>query len=141
MTKPTAFIGSSGSARQVARLVGRTLEETVCVDPWPIALPQGRTIFESLIAKAKTADFAVFVFVPEDTVQRPDRKPYLSIRDNVLFEFGLFLGELGPDRTFAIMPRGAEGDLPADLRGSLDHLRSRGQRARAFYRDCVCIRR
>ena len=104
MTKPTAFIGSSGSARQVARLVGRTLQETVSVDPWATALPQGRTIFESLIAKAQTADFAVFVFGLR-TPSSGQTARRICRFETTCSSSGLFLGELGPDRTFAIMQR------------------------------------
>lgn len=39
-----------------------------------------------------------------------------SIRDNVLFEFGFFMGALGRKRVFGISPR-SELKLPSDLRG------------------------
>ena len=117
--QPTVFIGSSGNAVHLVGMVSGALSRIAKPDPWPGALPQTRTIFESLMEKAHAVDFAVFVFQPEDMLKKPDGETYLAIRDNVLFEFGLFLGALGRERTFAIMPKEAERHLPADLRGVL----------------------
>jgi len=42
-----------------------------------------------------------------------------AVRDNVLFELGLFIGRLGKDRNFIILPKGYEENLhrPTDLLG------------------------
>jgi predicted nucleotide-binding protein len=47
-----------------------------------------------LIKKSKTKDFGVFVFSADDI--RGDL--FKSSRDNIVFEFGLYIGEIGFDR-------------------------------------------
>ena len=43
----------------------------------------------------------MFVFAPVDTVTtREEIHP--AVRDNVIFEVGIFMGELGIDRTFVV---------------------------------------
>jgi Predicted nucleotide-binding protein containing TIR-like domain len=82
---------------------------------------------EALLAEARTSDFAVFVFAPDDQVSIRG-EVFSVVRDNVLFELGLFIGALGRDRCFIV--RSAEGPmrLPSDLDGltplTYDHRRS-----------------
>jgi predicted nucleotide-binding protein len=58
----------------------------------------------------------VFVFSPDDiTVMRG--KESSTIMDNVIFEFGLFVGRLGRDRVYLIVPEGNDFHLPTDLLG------------------------
>jgi Predicted nucleotide-binding protein containing TIR-like domain len=63
--------------------------------------------------------FALFVALPEDLLKKGGTE-YHTVRDNVLFEMGLFLGHLGRERVFLIAPQGA-GDAklhrPTDLTG------------------------
>src|SRR5439155_23012112 len=61
--------------------------------------------------------FGIFVFAPDDlTVMR--RKQYLTVRDNVIFEAGMFVGRLGRLRTFLIAPEESRRlRLPSDLLG------------------------
>ncbi len=45
-------------------------------------------------------------------------KEHHAVRDNVLFELGVFIGHLGIDRSFIVTPRGTENfHLPSDLLG------------------------
>lgn len=119
LAKPQVFIGSSGSAYQLALNVAAALKGVALPDPWNDSLELTRTIFDELVTKANQVDFAVFVFQPDDLVERHDGKTYKAVRDNVLFEFGLFLGVLGRGRTFGLMPEGAQTSLPADFGGVL----------------------
>jgi Predicted nucleotide-binding protein containing TIR-like domain len=73
---------------------------------------------ENLMDHLRQFDFAVFVFHPEDAVNiRGDDK--LAVRDNVLFELGLFMGKLGRERNFFVQPVGSKLSmhLPSDLSG------------------------
>ena len=72
----------------------------------------------ALVDRTKQTDFAVFVFHKDDkTIIRGSA--YSSVRDNVLFELGLFIGALGIDKCFLLMPQSVEGEfrLPTDLAG------------------------
>jgi predicted nucleotide-binding protein len=63
-----------------------------------------------------TYDFAIFVFTPDDQLQmRGETRPVA--RDNVLFELGLFIGQLTRKRSFVVHPSGKAVSLPSDLAG------------------------
>ena len=56
---------------------------------------------EALVRMLDRFDFAVLVITPDDVVSiRGDIRQ--APRDNVMFELGLFMGRLGPARTFAV---------------------------------------
>ena len=77
----------------------------------------GNSYLEDLLKAVDTYDFAVFVFAPDDlTTMRATRRA--SVRDNVLFELGLFMGRLGRHRAFWLVPRGKDQPkIPSDLEG------------------------
>ena len=75
--------------------------------------PGGYTL-DSLIATAASVDFAVLVATPDDTtVSRGEATP--SARDNIVLEFGLFVGALGRTRTYLLST--GELKLPTDVLG------------------------
>jgi len=71
---------------------------------------------EALLAQAMSSDFGVFVFAPDDEV-RIRGKEHGVVRDNVLFELGLFIGALGRSRCFIVQADKVEMRLPSDLDG------------------------
>jgi predicted nucleotide-binding protein len=56
------------------------------------------------------------VFGADDKVVSRHRESD-SPRDNVVFELGLFMGDVGPDRAFVVKPRGVALKIPTDLLG------------------------
>jgi len=101
------FIGSSTESKTIAEYVQDRLEGPVNAEVWDQGIGEpGTGILENLVQKAPTFDFALMVFGADDvTTSRGERE--LSVRDNVLLEFGLFLGHLGKERTFFCMTRGS----------------------------------
>ena len=71
---------------------------------------------DELEAELDDSDFAIAVAHADDTViTRDDEWP--TIRDNVILEFGLFMGRLGRRRAFLMEPRDGDLKLPSDLAG------------------------
>lgn len=79
---------------------------------------KGRTIIEKFEEHADVR-FAVVLLTPDDVGAVKDRKSDLlpRARQNVVFEFGYFIGRLGRDRVCAL----AKGDIerPSDSDGIL----------------------
>lgn len=91
---------------------------------WPRLLYGRKGIFkltksylESLLDALEDTEFGLFIFGPDDVIRiRGTEMP--TTRDNVVFELGLFIGHLGRDRSFILMPKGsADFHLPTDLLG------------------------
>ncbi len=116
MKKPRLFIGSSSESYDVASACNACLDRKVEVTIWDKIFNSGGDTLTSLTSKAKDVDFALFIFRPEDlTVMRDNPKP--TVRDNVIFELGLFIGALGKERCFILKPRNEELHMPTDLLG------------------------
>lgn len=62
------------------------------------------------------SDFALAIAQPDDVV-RSRKKMQPTLRDNVLFELGLFMGKLTRHRAILIHPRVSSLKLPSDLHG------------------------
>lgn len=117
MSKPRVFIGSSVEGLNVAYAVQQNLLHEAEVTVWDQGVFElSRTTIESLTKALSDSDFAVFVFSPDDLIRIRDLTKS-SVRDNVLFEFGLFIGRLGRDRVFFLLPSAGELHLPTDLLG------------------------
>ncbi len=118
--KPRVFIGSSVAALRIANIAQRELVHSAQPEVWTNDHFHSRdTPIESLFRLLDQFHFALFVALPEDVTTKGGTD-YHTVRDNVLFEMGLFLGRLGRDRVFLITPL-SEGDaklhLPSDLTG------------------------
>src|SRR5262245_60901304 len=115
---PTLFIGSSSESLGVAYAVQKNLERIADVTVWTQGVFKlSKFNLESLLDVVEDSDFGLFVFGPDDIVTMRGTEMQ-AVRDNVVFELGLFVGRLGRERTFILMPSDApELHLPTDLLG------------------------
>lgn len=117
MTKPKVFIGSSVEGLNIAYAVQENLKFVAETTVWDQgAFNLSETTLESLLTILESSDFGVFVFSPDDYIKIRG-KGDLAVRDNVLFELGLFVGKLGRKRSFIIVPDNKDFHLPTDLIG------------------------
>lgn len=116
--RPKVFVGSSVEGLDVAYAIQENLQRDGEVTVWPQGVFElSKTTMQSLIEELGRSDFGVFVLTPDDRI-RLRKRVHSAIRDNVVFELGLFTGRLGPGRTFAVRPDGADDlRLPTDLTG------------------------
>ena len=116
--KPKLFIGSSAESVAIAYASQQNLRHTVEVTVWDQGVFKlSSTTVESLLDVLDQSDFGMFVFSPDDLISIRG-KDSLAVRDNVLFELGLFLGRLGRKRCFILVPEGeTELRIATDLVG------------------------
>ena len=119
--KPTLFIGSSKERVKIARSLKKTLSDCAEVTVWDEAgeFELGDSVLHSLIEVGEQYDFALLVFGQDDCTMMSG-KMLPSVRDNVLFELGLFMGHMGRNRAFWLSPKGSKApSFPSDLGGIL----------------------
>ena len=102
MQKATMFVGSSSEGLAAARAIKEQFDLELDVTIWNEGVFKLNTsTLESLLRAASFFDFAVLVITPDDSVTGRG-KTQSAPRDNVVFEHGLFLGQLGPGRAFIV---------------------------------------
>jgi hypothetical protein len=133
MRRPKVFIGSSSEAIDIAKIIRKQLKDIADVVIWNEAqeFKLGRSVLESLMKAKGRYDFAIMVFNADDTLESRDEIQKVT-RDNVIFEFGLFMGWLDRDRTFFIYNSKDNVKIPSDLKGIVTAVyRSRTDNAEA----------
>lgn len=117
MRKPRVFIGSSVESLPIADAIAENLEFDAEVTIWRNGtFNLSSNALDDLITKAKSVDFSIFIFSPDDLTIMRSREKYV-VRDNVVFELGLFIGAIGKNRCFIVKPRDVELHFPSDLLG------------------------
>lgn len=112
--KKRIFIGSSSeqlsTLDQVKDLLGDDFE---CI-PWTAAFDLNKSGLDSLLKQTRLSDFSILIATKDDlTNQRGEM--LTKARDNVIFEFGLFLGSAGVEQCYLLAEEGT--NLPTDLDG------------------------
>jgi len=113
----TIFVGSSSeAAAHYERVCGTLEEQGHDVKGWKSSFDKGEDFLSALLRIADSVDAALLIATPDDVLQsRGELSPVL--RDNVLFEAGLFIGALGPLATGIVVAGSATVKLPTDLAG------------------------
>ncbi len=115
------FLGSSSEAIADMEDIGYKLEQLGNrVLLWNSAgeniFPPNENTIDSLLAITKRVQAAVFIFNADDVVWHHNSlKESKSVRDNVLFEYGLFCGALGKSRVCFVCKNNPS--LASDLSG------------------------
>jgi hypothetical protein len=145
MRKPRIFIASSVESLDVADAININLDRQAEVTIWRNGtFKLSTSSIDSLVQKAKSVDFAIFIFTPDDLSLIRDQSKYV-VRDNVLFELGLFIGTLEKNRCFLVKPRDVDLHFPTDLLGltpvDYEANRSDGDLASAVNHPCILIKK
>jgi hypothetical protein len=115
--KISIFIGSSTESLKIAETVKRILEvggEIDCTIWNDGVFEYNKSFLESLSNVSYSFDFGIMIATKDDIALI--KKSARDIpRDNVIFEYGLFLGVMGNFRTLLLQEKGA--NLPTDLLG------------------------
>jgi hypothetical protein len=115
--KPRVFIGSSKEGLSIAYAIQHNLENDAEVTVWAQdVFRPSQFVLESLTDQLDNTDVGIFVFSADDVVKMRGAE-HAAVRDNVLFEYGLYVGRLGRKRSFIVAPSGAALHLPSDLNG------------------------
>jgi CRP/FNR family cyclic AMP-dependent transcriptional regulator len=115
--QPKLFIISSTEALPVAREVQAHLHRDVFSTLWNQGVFfAGGYSLEAIEKVVGESDFAVAIAQTDDIIDTRGSR-YPTLRDNVLFELGLFMGKLTRYRTILLHPRVPDLKLPSDLQG------------------------
>ena len=113
--KPRIFVGTPVESLEIADAVNLNLDHRAEVTIWRNGTFElSSNTIDSLTMKAKSVDFALFIFSPDDMAVIKNQQKAI-VRDNVLFELGLFIGSIGKERCFILKPRNVELHFPTDL--------------------------
>jgi predicted nucleotide-binding protein len=115
--KPKAFIMSSVEGLDVAREIQSGIQRDTLPTVWTNGVFWASSYpLESLETAVEESDFGIAVAKFEDAVTSRGSS-HAAMRDNVVFELGMFIGRLGRHRTFLIHPEIRDLVLPSDLKG------------------------
>lgn len=139
---PRVFVACSREALRFAEAIQQNLV-SADVTVWnQDAFRVGNALIDELSRNLQMSDFGIIVFAPDDIVTIHGVEQY-TVRDNVLFELGMFIGRLGKERSFIVRPK-SNIRIPTDLWGVItatyDYERAENEPAAAFGVACAQIK-
>lgn len=116
-TRPKVFFCSSVEGVDITRILAAHVEPDfepcVWIDGYFTA---GRYNVDELERAGSEHDFAVLCGTPDDLLVKRGEEAW-ALRDNIVFELGLFIGKLGRKRALLVAPRAFTMTLPTDIHG------------------------
>lgn len=118
--KRKIFIGSSNEghsvAEQIKKEINKQLGDWIECETWKDGnvFTQNKNTLDCLVRASRRYDYGILVASKDDILLKRLKFGF-AIRDNVLFEMGLFLGSLGLQRAFLITSDSIS--LPSDYAG------------------------
>lgn len=121
------FIGSSREGQKYAEELQKGLNTeliryglycTLWKDPGTFILSHVtiENLYRKAIELSCSDGYAVMLVTPDDKIQIRNEIRYVP-RDNVIFELGLFMGKLGRERTFCVIPSNVNIKMMSDWAG------------------------
>lgn len=109
------FIGSSSESKSDMRTVAHWIESQKWVaECWDNSFRAGDIFLPRLLEISRNVNGAILIFSEDDEVLHRDNRK-MQPRDNILLEYGLFAGALGPKKTIICLK--GKPKLPSDLGG------------------------
>jgi hypothetical protein len=118
--KRKIFVGSSNEGHQVAEQIKKAINsqfgDWIVCETWKDGkvFSQNKNTLDCLVRASRRYDYGILV-ASKDDISLKRLRLYNTMRDNVLFEAGLFLGSLGLQRAFIITSDNIS--LPSDYAG------------------------
>jgi hypothetical protein len=143
-SKPSIFIGSSSEQSEVTKEMEVHLSKFAQVTCWDGIFNPGQPFLADLSNSKNNYDFAIFIITPDDsTISRGTE--YLSTRDNVIFEIGLFIGSIGFERVYYVQDQNKKTKILSDYHGvtflTYDGNRTDNDLSKALSPTCTQIKR
>ena len=131
------FIGSSTEGLDIAQKVKDFFSTDFDCYLWNDGMfKYNENYLETLLKEANLFDYGILVFTKDDFTKSREQQ-FDSPRDNVVFEFGLFLGRLGRDNAFILQEENVK--LPSDLFG-ITHATFKYKKTRnSFFKTIVSL--
>jgi len=123
--KTKIFIGSSTPGFEYAKAVKKIVDEDTDYEGvvWKDVFgDDNATTIEKIENIIELFKYSILVFSPDDIVKATNNKSKQKIpRDNVIFEYGLFMGKNGRSNTFLMIPQSRDNEplvhILTDIKG------------------------
>lgn len=138
--KLRVFIGSSKEGLPIARQVRESFGDDFDCHLWTDdVFTSNQGVLQTLLEESGMFDFGLMVMTKDDIVESRG-KIFESPRDNIIFEFGIFIGRAGDRKAFALLEDDPNMKTPSDLSGVEIHRFSRSPNCEPHLRIASAVK-